>query len=99
MSNLKIIEIQAPKWKDKVVYVATWKVGFGTNYIMFTEVPSMPGIWSFDGSKVIKEIAAVPLSRKNGNGTFKVYPVPLAWLTQLEDNKKVGLSDEQEEKE
>lgn len=86
MSNSRIINIQAPKWKDKVVYVATWKVRYGTNYIKFTEVPSMPGIWSFDGSQVIKEIAAIPLLRKGGNGTFKVYPVPLSWLTQLEEN-------------
>lgn len=82
----KIIDIHEPKWKSLVVYVATWNITPNKCYLRFTKTKSFPGIWSFDGRRVKRELKTIKLLKKSGSGSFEVYPIPLTWLSQYEED-------------
>jgi len=74
MSN---IEIWQPRWMDRTVLIAKYKVG-NDNYIKFTKTPSMPGTYHIKGDEVRK----YPLQ---SNGKVACYCVPLDALELKED--------------
>lgn len=71
MSMARPIEIWQPRWKDRSVLIATYKVSDGKNYVRFTKTPSLQGIFSCDG----KKIKSCPIQK---NGKIDVYAVPLS---------------------
>jgi hypothetical protein len=70
------IEIYQPRWKDRTVLIATYKVG-EHNEIVFTKTKSLPDTYYISG-----EVAkSYPIQT---NGTISCYAVPLSALEQLE---------------
>ena len=65
------IEIRQPRWKDRVVLIATYKVGKGKNLVRFTQAKSLPDIYSCD----YRDIVRCPIQ---SNGTIDCYAVPLS---------------------
>lgn len=70
------IEIWQPRWKDRVVLIAKYKVGTH-NIITFTKAKSLPGEWYISGA----EAATWPVE---SNGKLQCYAVPLDELQPLE---------------
>lgn len=73
-----MIEIWQPRWKDRSVLLACYKVSDGDNYIKFTKTPSMEGVYKVSGSVVRK-------CNTTTNGKIKCYVVPLDELRKLDD--------------
>jgi len=80
LTPLNKIEIWEPRWKDRKVLIATYKVG-EHNKIVFTKAPSMPGEYYLSG-KTIKKCP------KETNGKIPVYAVPVDKLEKLEINER-----------
>lgn len=72
-----MIEIWQPRWHDRKVLIATYKVT-AENEIIFTKAPSLPGRYRIGGDVV----RSCPVET---NGAISVYAVPLDKLTKLED--------------
>ena len=68
-----MIEIWQPRWKDRVVLVATYKVKPGKNLVRFTKTPSLPDVYSFEGD------AAKKCPRVT-NGRIECFAIPLSML-------------------
>lgn len=66
-----MIEIMQPRWKDRTVLIATYKVGRGKNLVRFTKTKSLPDIYSCD----YKDIVKCPTQ---SNGRIECYAVPLS---------------------
>ena len=64
-----LIEIWAPRWRDKTVLVAYFRVKPGINYLIFTKCPSMPYIYSFDGEEVLENAPIVSNGKKHGRNS------------------------------
>lgn len=75
---LNLIEIWAPRWRDRVVLVAPWKVG-NHNKVVFTRAKSMPGEYYLSG-KTIRDCKL----DMSGNGKSSMYAVPIDKLEKLE---------------
>jgi len=71
-----LIDIWQPRWKDRVVLIATFKVGLH-NEVTFSKTKSLPGSYYISGDKV----RTFP---KETNGTIACYAVPLSELEKLE---------------
>ncbi len=71
-----LIEIWQPRWKDRVVLIAKYKVGTH-NEIRFTKTPSMEGSYYISGANAVK----CPLET---NGKLACYAVPMDDLETLE---------------
>lgn len=67
------IEIRQPRWKDRTVLIATYKVSAGKNLIKFTQTKSLPDIYSCDAKDIVK----CPIQ---SNGKIDCYAVPLSML-------------------
>lgn len=76
MTSTQNFTIKQPRWRDRVVLLANYKIGTH-NSIIFTETKSMPGEYYISGANVTKH----PLS---SNGRIKCYAVPLDELQPLE---------------
>lgn len=72
----QVIDIWQPRWHDRVVLIAKYKVGTH-NLIKFTKTPSMTDEYYLDG----KTITKYPLET---NGKVKCYAVPLDELILFE---------------
>lgn len=72
----QLIDIWQPRWKDRVVMVAKYKVGMH-NCITFSKTKSMPGEYYLSGEEIKKH----PL---NTNGKLDCYAVPMDKLEKLE---------------
>lgn len=70
------IEIWQPRWKDRVVLIAKFKVGMH-NLIRFTKTPTMTGEYYLSGETATK----FPLET---NGKILCYAVPISELELLE---------------
>ena len=75
-----MISLWQPRWHDRTVLIATYKVSNGNNTIIFTKAKSLKGIkFILDGCL----IRSFPISN---NGTISCYAVPLDVLL---DSKSV----------
>ena len=72
-----MIEICAPRWRDRVALIAKYKVTPGVNKIQFTKAGSYNGIYSVDGEVIRK-------SPIDTNGRIDCYAVPLDELERVE---------------
>lgn len=70
-------EIWQPRWKDRVVLLATYKVSHH-NEIRFTKAPTLPGSYYVSGD-VAKNCPV------ETNGTISCYAVPMTKIEPLED--------------
>ena len=70
------IEIWQPRWKDRTVLIAKYKVG-AHNEIVFTKTKSMPDSYYLSG----KDIQSSPL---DSNSKIECYAVPMNKLELLE---------------
>lgn len=69
-----MIEIWQPRWKDRKVLIAKYKVCSGVNEIIFTKAKCLTGKkFHIQGS----EIAKCPIE---SNGTIDCYAVPMGLL-------------------
>lgn len=71
-----MIEIWQPRWKDRTVLIACYKVGDGWIHIRFTKTKSMPDKYRVSSYEVRK----CPITT---NGTLKCYAVPLDILEKI----------------
>ena len=69
--NMDRIEIWQPRWKDRVVLIAQYKVAKGNNQIVFTKTPTLDGMVFELEDTFIKEC---PIDT---NGKIRCYAVPL----------------------
>lgn len=78
LTPAKKIDIWQPRWKDKVILIAKFKVGTH-NCITFskTKTESLQGEWYLSG----ETIKSYPLET---NGTIPCYAVPIDMLEPLE---------------
>lgn len=72
----QVIEIWQPRWKDRVVLIAKYKVGTH-NEIIFTKTPSLEGSFYISGANATK----YPVET---NGKLACYAIPLDDLEKLE---------------
>lgn len=72
----QLIDIWQPRWKDRRVLIAKYKVGTH-NEITFSKTKSLEGSFYISGNDIIKH----PLET---NGTIACYAVPLDDLEKLE---------------
>lgn len=72
----QLIDIWQPRWKDRVVLIATFKVGMH-NAITLSKTPSMKGQYYLSG-EVIRN------SPIDNNGKIPCYAVPMSKLQPLE---------------
>lgn len=72
----QVIEIWQPRWKDRVVLIAKYKVGTH-NEIIFTKTPSLEGSFYISGVNASK----YPIET---NGKLACYAIPLDDLEKLE---------------
>lgn len=72
----QVIEIWQPRWKDRVVLIAKYKVGTH-NEIVFTKTPSLEGSFYISGVNASK----YPIET---NGKLACYAIPLDDLEKLE---------------
>jgi hypothetical protein len=70
------IEIWQPRWKDRKVLIAKYKVG-AINEIVFTKTKSLPGVYVISGD----EVRTYPLE---SNGKLACYAVPIDALERRE---------------
>jgi len=75
-TSCQVIDIWQPRWKDRVVLIATYKVGTH-NLIRFSKAKSMEGDWYLSG-ETIKQCP------KDYNGKIECYAVPISKLEPLE---------------
>ncbi len=76
-----MIEIWQPRWHDRKVLIAKYKVSSGKNKIVFTKTKCFKDkVFEIDGSLIIK----YPLET---NGTIPCYAVPLDKLEKGENNE------------
>lgn len=73
-----MIEIWNPRWHDRVVLIAKYKVKSGMNEIKFTKAKSLDGVYLMTG----EEIRSYPIET---NGKIDCYAVPLDKLTGEQD--------------
>ena len=73
------IQIWEPRWKDRVVLIAKFKVR-EHNTIVFTKASSLPGRYKMSGEQIRK----YPLDT---NGRVDCYAVPLDKLIKGEDQQ------------
>lgn len=76
MTPVQVIDIWQPRWKDRKVLIAKWKVG-QHNKITFSKTKSMPGEYYLPGETVRK----CPLE---SNGKIQCYAVPMDELEPFE---------------
>lgn len=76
LTAINKIPILQPRWKDRVVLPACYKIGTH-NEIVFTKTPSMPGSYYISGAKASKY-------PKQTNGKLLCYAIPLDELEPLE---------------
>lgn len=76
-----MIEILQPRWHDRKVLIATYKVG-EHNHIKFINTKNMPDIYYVSG-RVIRKYP------KESNGTIDCYSVPLGELVKVSSEKKI----------
>lgn len=72
----QVIDVWQPRWRDKVVLIASWKVGTH-NEITFSRTKSMPETYYLSG----ETIRACPMDT---NGSVGCYAVPMDKLEILE---------------
>ena len=72
-----MIEIWQPKWKDRTVLIACYKVGDGDVFIRFTKTPSMQGTYVVSND-IVKGSDVVT------NGKLRCYAVPLDELRRVD---------------
>lgn len=77
---LNELSIWQPRWKDRRVLLAKFKVGTH-NKVVFTKAPSLPGEYYISGEKV----RTFPLET---NGKISCYAVPLDELEPLERSEQ-----------
>ena len=78
---MRPIEIWQPRYKDKKVLIAKYRVSSGTNKIVFTRAKHLKGItFKIDGM----EIAKHPIE---SNGSIPCYAVPMDKLEKIEEEK------------
>ena len=65
-----MIDIWQPRWHDRKVLIAKYKVHEGDNEIRFTKTPSLEGIYLIDG-------LAIRQSPLESNGRIECYAVSL----------------------
>ena len=70
-----MIEIYQPRWHDRRVLIATYKVSSGVNYIKFTKSPTLKGVFEITGDEIRK-------CPRETNGTIDCYSVPLSEFRQ-----------------
>jgi len=71
------IEIWEPRWHDRIVLIAKYKVTSGVNKIIFTKTKSLKNkVFQLTGT----EIKKYPITT---NGTIACYAVPLDKLEQI----------------
>jgi len=71
-----MISIWQPRWHDRTVLIATYKVYQGKNTVIFTKAKSLKGMkFTLDGSL----IKSFPISN---NGAISCYAVPLDVLLE-----------------
>jgi hypothetical protein len=68
-----MIEIWQPRWHDRKVLIATFKVDPGDNVVIFTKTKSLPGRFHISAEK----IRQCPVE---SNGRIDCYAVPLSYL-------------------
>lgn len=76
LTPVQVLEIRAPRWHDRKVLIAKYKVGTH-NKIIFTDAPSLEGEFYLSGSRAQR----CPLV---SNGKLICYAVPLDDLEPLE---------------
>lgn len=74
-----MIQIWEPRWKDRRVLIAKYKVRSGLNEVVFTKAKCLKGKKFGISGEEIKEN---PLET---NGTIDCYAVPLDKLTEIGD--------------
>ena len=65
-----MIDIWQPRWKDRKVLIATYKVKPGKNKVTFSKTKCLPGVYEVEGKDIVK----YPVE---SNGTIGCYAVPL----------------------
>ena len=75
-TQFKPILIFAPRWHDRRVLIATYKVG-EHNKITFSKTPSLPDVYYLSKKDI-------PKYKKESNGTIQCYCVPIDDLKILE---------------
>lgn len=76
LTPVQVLEIKAPRWHDRKVLLAKFKVGTH-NKIVFTNAPSLDGEYYISGRKA----SACP---QVSNGKLVCYAVPLDELEPFE---------------
>ena len=76
LTSMQRIEIWQPRWKDRVVMIAKYKVGTH-NCIVFTKTKSLQGEFYLSGEEIRKH----PLDT---NGKLECYAVPMDKMEKLE---------------
>jgi len=76
-----MIEILQPRWHDRKVLIATYKVG-EHNHIKFIKTKNMPDIYYVAG-RVVRKYP------KESNGTIDCYAVPISELVKVSSEKKI----------
>jgi hypothetical protein len=71
-----VIEIWQPRWKDRTVLIAKYKVGTH-NVVRFTKTKSMPDDYYLSGSEIRQHATT-------NNGKLECYVVPMDRLETLE---------------
>ena len=74
----KTIEIFAPRWRDRKVLIAKYKVSNGDIHVKFTKAGSWNGVY-FIAVNDIKQCSI------DTNGTIDCYAVPLSMLEKVSD--------------
>lgn len=75
-TSCQVLEIWSPKWKDRTVLLAKFKVGTH-NIVKFLKAKSMPGEYYVSGEEARKH----PIVN---NGKLDCYAVPMDKLEKLE---------------
>lgn len=74
-----MIEIWQPRWHDRKVLIAKYKVMRGINKIVFTKAKCLKGkVFEVEGSLIVKH----PLET---NGAIQCYAMPLEEVTKKEE--------------
>lgn len=74
---MNLIEIWQPRWRDKVVLLAKYKVA-NDNKIVFTKTKSMPGAYYVSGA-IAKQCPV------DYNGKIECYAVPIDKLEKMDE--------------
>lgn len=82
---MNIIEIYEPRWHDRTVLVATYKVKSGYNYIKFTKVSENSGL---KGKLYRFHSTEINTNRVQSNGRIPCFAIPMEILELVEEEKK-----------